>query len=123
MPWKFFKAQASSLAATAMDFSTSLLLNRLGLWYLSANIAGSVAGGITNFLINRKWVFEKGTQRVDVQAVKYILVWTGNMLLNAGGVWVLKNYEILPYVYAKITVALIVGFTYNYIIQKRFVFK
>jgi putative flippase GtrA len=123
MPWKFLKAQASSLAATGMDFSVSILLKQLGLWYLSANIAGSVAGGITNFLVNRKWVFAKGKDSMDVQAVKYILVWTGNMLLNNAGVWVLKNYEILPYVYAKITVALIVGFTYNYIIQKRFVFK
>jgi len=123
MPWKFLKAQASSLVATGVDYSTSLLLNYLGCWYLAANIAGNVAGGITNFLVNRQWVFEKENKAISVQAVKYVLVWVGNMLLNTAGVWVLVNYEILPYVYAKITVALIVGFTYNYIIQKRFVFK
>ncbi|GAA3953162.1 GtrA family protein [Chitinophaga oryziterrae] len=123
MPWKFIKAQASSLAATGVDYSTALLLNYLECWYIAANIAGSVAGGITNFHVNRQWVFEKENKAVSVQAVKYVLVWVGNMLLNTGGVWGLVNYEILPYVYAKITVNLIVGFTYNYIIQKRFVFK
>jgi putative flippase GtrA len=123
MPWKFIKAQASSLAATGVDFLTAILLNYAGCWYLTANIAGNVAGGSTNFLVNRQWVFERENDAISLQAVKYILVWVGNMLLNAGGVWVLVNYEILPYVWAKITVALIIGLTYNYIIQKRFVFK
>jgi putative flippase GtrA len=123
MPRKFLKAQASAVAATGVDYSTSFLLNYLGCWYLAANIAGNVAGGITNFLVNRQWVFGNENKAIRIQAVKYILVWVGNMLLNTGGVWVLVNYEILPYVWAKITVALIIGFTYNYIIQKRFVFK
>jgi putative flippase GtrA len=120
---KFLKAQASSLAATAVDFTLALVLVHFGMWYVMANIAGNVAGGATNFYVNRLWVFEKANQAVVFQATKYILVWGGNMLLNAVGVWTLVNYEILPYVYAKITVALIIGFTYNYIIQKRFVFK
>jgi putative flippase GtrA len=124
MSLKFFKAQASSLAASIVDFSTAIILKELiGVWYIPANIAGNVAGGVTNFIINRFWVFEKRRDAVNLQAVKYILVWGGNMILNAAGVWLLVNYRILPYFWAKLTVALVVGFTYNYMIQKRFVFK
>jgi putative flippase GtrA len=47
----------------------------------------------------------------------------GNMVLNAGGVWLLVNYKLLEYFWAKITVSIVVGITYNYMIQKRFVFK
>lgn len=124
MPLKFFKAQASSLAATIVDFTTAILLTQvIGVWYISANIAGNLAGGLTNFFVNRQWVFEKEKDAVSLQAVKYILVWGGNMVLNAGCVWLLVNYKILDYVWAKIMVAIVIGVTYNYMIQKRFVFK
>lgn len=124
MPLKFLKAQASSLAATIVDFTTAILLTQvIGVWYISANIAGNLAGGLTNFFVNRQWVFEKEKDAVSLQAVKYILVWGGNMVLNAGYVWLLVNYKILDYVWAKIMVAIVIGVTYNYMIQKRFVFK
>jgi putative flippase GtrA len=124
MPLKFLKAQASSLAATLVDYSTAILLKEvLGVWYIPANIAGNIAGGLTNFFVNRNWVFKKEKGPVNLQAVKYILVWGGNMLLNTGGVWLLVNYKILDYVWAKMIVAIVIGFTYNYMIQKRFVFK
>ena len=124
MPLKFLKAQASSLAATIVDFFTAILLTQvIGVWYIAANIAGNVAGGLTNFFVNRQWVFAKEKDAVSLQAVKYILVWGGNMVLNAGCVWLLVNYKILDYVWAKIMVAIVIGVTYNYMIQKRFVFK
>lgn len=124
MAFKFIKAQASSLAATIVDFTTAVFLAQvIGVWYIAANVTGNVAGGVTNFFINRQWVFEKENRSVTLQAVKYILVWGGNMLLNAGGVWLLVNYKLLPYVWAKIGVSIVIGITYNYMIQKRFVFK
>ncbi|SFE01857.1 Putative flippase GtrA (transmembrane translocase of bactoprenol-linked glucose) [Chitinophaga sp. CF118] len=124
MPVKFIKAQASSLAATGVDFLIAILLTQvIGVWYISANITGNVAGGVTNFFVNRQWVFEKRNNAISLQAVKYILVWGGNMILNAVGIWLLVNYKILPYVWAKIIVAVVIGVTYNYMIQKRFVFK
>jgi putative flippase GtrA len=124
MALKFIKAQASSLAATIIDHGTAIFLKEvIGVWFVTANIVGNIAGGVTNFLINRQWVFEKENRSINLQAIKYILVWTGNMILNLIGVWLLVNYKILPYVWAKITVAIVIGATYNYMIQKRFVFK
>lgn len=124
MPWKFLKAQASSIAATGVDFLVVILLSELsGGWSVGANMTGTLAGGITNFLVNRKWVFGKENGTLGWQATKYILVWTGNLLLNAAGVWLLVHYTAWSYIVIKVIVSVILGVGYNYVMQKRFVFK
>ena len=120
----FIKAQAASLAATIADFSiTIILVEWFRCWYLAASVAGTVCGGIINFMLGRKWVFEAGEKGIPKQAVKYLLVWTGNMVLVSGGVYLFTHYGGLNYVLSKVIVSVIVGFTYNYLMQKNFVFK
>lgn len=120
----FVKAQAASLAATIVDFSVFIILTeRLNCWYLAASITGTISGGITNFLLGRVWVFDATQGKVPKQAFKYILVWAGNLLLVSGGVFVVTEYAQLTPLASKIIVSLIVGFTYNYMLQKKFVFK
>lgn len=136
----FLKAQASSLTASAADFIATVILKEVfHIWYLAASILGTVTGGIINFLVNRKWVFETGgvqslasdgevvltdeKNHLSVQATRYLLVWLGNLALNAAGVYLLTHYMGVSYMISKIFVALIVGFTYNYLLQKRFVFS
>ncbi|MFW2476899.1 MAG: GtrA family protein [Sediminibacterium sp.] len=120
----FVKAQAASLAATIVDFTVFILLTTVfSCWYLAASITGTISGGIANFLLGRVWVFEAREGRVPMQAFKYLLVWAGNLLLVTGGVFVVKEYIGLAPLTSKIIVSLIVGFTYNYMLQKKFVFK
>ncbi|MEN9299070.1 MAG: hypothetical protein RLZZ429_1383 [Bacteroidota bacterium] len=120
----FVKAQAASLAATIVDFSVFIILTEwLNCWYLAASITGTISGGITNFLLGRVWVFDATQGKVPKQAFKYILVWAGNLLLVSGGVFVVTEYAQLTPLASKIIVSLIVGFTYNYMLQKKFVFK
>ncbi len=120
----FVKAQAASLAATIVDFTVFILLTTVfNCWYLAASITGTISGGIANFLLGRVWVFEAREGRVPLQAFKYLLVWAGNLLLVTGGVFVVKEYLGLAPLTSKIIVSLIVGFTYNYMLQKKFVFK
>ncbi|MFN3666625.1 MAG: GtrA family protein [Sediminibacterium sp.] len=120
----FVKAQAASLAATIVDFTVFILLTTVfNCWYLAASITGTISGGIANFLLGRVWVFEAREGRVPMQAFKYLLVWAGNLLLVTGGVFVVKEYIGLAPLTSKIIVSLIVGFTYNYMLQKKFVFK
>lgn len=120
----FVKAQAASLAATIVDFSVFIILTEwLNCWYLAASITGTISGGITNFLLGRVWVFDATQGKVPKQAFKYILVWAGNLLLVSGGVFVVTEYARLTPLESKIIVSLIVGFTYNYMLQKKFVFK
>lgn len=121
---KFLKAQLSAFIATAVDFTVTIVLKELAdLWYVLANITGVTSGGITNFLINKDWVFTGSENTVRNQAQRYFLVWSGNFLLNAGGVWAITQAGWLSYIGAKISVSLILTFTYNFFLQKHFVFK
>ena len=138
----FLKAQASSLTASAADFTATVILKEVfHIWYLAASILGTATGGITNFWVNRIWVFETGRvqslastsggevvlrddkNHLSVQAARYLLVWLGNLVLNAAGVYLLTHYMGVSYMISKIFVSVLVGFTYNYLLQKRFVFS
>lgn len=121
---KFLKAQLSSLIATAVDFTITIVLKEVfGLWYVLANVTGVTCGGITNFIINKDWVFTGSEKAVRIQAQRYFLVWSGNFLLNASGVWAITQTGMLSYISAKMVVSFIMAFTYNFFLQKHFVFK
>lgn len=120
----FIKAQAASLTATAVDFALTIVLKEfLAVGYLLASILGTISGGGVNFLMNRSWVFKAKDGRIHFQAAKYILVWLGNLVLVSGGVLVLTRYGCINYIVSKVTTSLLVGVFYNYVLQKRFVFK
>jgi len=120
----FIKAQASAFIASFLDFITTIFLTEvLGCWYLLASIIGTTLGGIANFSISRRWVFETGEKEVPEQIIKYLVVWIGYLLLNALGVFVITHYFNVNYVISKIGISLILGITYNYLLQKGFVFK
>lgn len=120
----FAKAQAASLAATIIDFAVFIILTEVfNCWYLAASITGTISGGVANFLLGRVWVFDATNGKIPRQAFKYFLVWMGNLLLVSGGVFVVKEYVGFTPLLSKIIVSLVVGFTYNYLLQKKFVFK
>ncbi|MFL9485476.1 GtrA family protein [Chitinophagaceae bacterium LWZ2-11] len=122
----FIKAQAASLTASAVDFLiTTVLVKWVGVYYMAATVLGTISGGIVNFIIGRHWVFEGRNKEVKVQSIKYLFVWCGNLLLNAAGVFLFTQYVfgIKYIILSKIIVSVLVGFFYNYFLQKRFVFK
>jgi putative flippase GtrA len=120
----FLKAQTASLIASGADFViTALLVELAGINHLSALIEGTVSGGIINFIINRYWVFNGGQKKTQVQIIRYSLVWTGSLLLNASGFYLLTHFSNFHYLFSKILISLLVGILYNYFLQKRFVFK
>ncbi|RYY35047.1 MAG: GtrA family protein [Sphingobacteriaceae bacterium] len=119
----FVKAQASSLISTIIDFTTTFVCNHFFyLWYVYSNFIGTVAGGVTNFALGRFWVFDARSKNAPKQAVKYILVWLGSLGLNNGGVYLFVDFLHFDKYISKIIVSLVVGFGYNYVMQKKFVF-
>lgn len=121
----FLKAQATSLISTMIDYLVFGLLHEIfGVWYLIANIIGVTSGGVTNFLLGRYWAFSSKEENIEGQALKFFIVWMGNLILNTGFVFGLtemlgnKNAWI-----SKIVVSVIIGIGYNYVLQKFFVFK
>lgn len=120
----FTKAQLASIAATGVDFGiTWLLLHFAGVPIVASGATGTICGGITHFLVSRSWVFNAQDGKWLVQVNRYMLVWIGNFLLNVSGLWLLSHYTGLKDMYAKVITAVTVAVCYNYVLQKRFVFK
>lgn len=99
------------------------LVELLGMWYVYANVIGASLGAVTNFLIGRYWAFQSSADSITGQAGRYAMVSLGSLLLNTLGLYLLTEYSPLNYIWAKIIVALLIAVTYNYLMQKKFVFR
>jgi putative flippase GtrA len=127
----FTKAQLTSLLATGVDFLvTFLLLRWAGLPSAAASgrvtfygATGTLCGGFTHFMISRNWVFNAQEKKWTAQLNRYILVWIGNLALNASGLYLLNRFAGLDPMPAKIITATTVAVFYNFTLQKKFVFK
>jgi putative flippase GtrA len=127
----FTKAQLTSLLATGVDFLvTFLLLHWAGLPSAAASgrvtfygATGTLCGGFTHFMISRNWVFNAQEKKWAAQLNRYMLVWIGNLALNASGIYLLNRFAGLDPMPAKIITATAVAVFYNYTLQKKFVFK
>ena len=121
---RFAKAQAASLAGTAVDFLVTIgCVEALHVWYLPATMLGNVAGGFTNFCLGRYLVFKVTNQNAQLQGFRYFIVWLGSLLLNAAGVYLFTQVVHANYVHSKILVSLLVGIGFNYFLQLHFVFR
>lgn len=120
----FAKAQIASLIASAIDYwCTVIAVEIFGVWYVWASSMGTAVGGLTNFSLGRSWVFKTKEKEACAQIIKYAIVWGGYLLLTTSGVYLLTHYTRLNYIFSKVFVSLIMAISYNYPLQKRFVFK
>ncbi|MBR1401117.1 MAG: GtrA family protein [Prevotella sp.] len=122
--WKFCKAQLSAQVASVFDFAVSLFFAEVvGIWYVYSTFIGALSGGILNCIVNYRWVFNAiGLNKKHV-AIKYFMVWTGSILLNTGGTYLLTEFSKSYFAYSKIVVAVIVGLLWNYTMQNFFVYR
>lgn len=119
----FLKAQLSSFIATAVDFGITIFLVEILQWqYALAVFAGALGGACSNFFVNRFWSFEVSEKSLKTQGLRYVLVWTGSVLLNVSGVYLMANIFKVNYIVSKIVVSIVVGLSFNYLLQKKFVF-
>ncbi|MBB6501615.1 GtrA family protein [Pedobacter cryoconitis] len=119
----FVKAQVASLSASIIDFLTTLVCTQVfHVWYVLGSVIGTTAGGITNFMMGRNWVFGVKEKNINHQIFKYIIVWVGNLLLTTAGVYLVTHYLHVNYILSKILVSCTVGIGYNFLMQKKFVF-
>jgi len=121
---EFLSAQVAAFIGTAVDFGVVIFLTEIiGIWYVVSNAIGATCGAITNFFLGRNWVFSSTKNKISHQAFRYFLVATGSMILNTLGVFLLTEFTALNYIYSKVIVAVIIAFTFNFFLQKYFVFK
>jgi putative flippase GtrA len=121
---QFIKANISSLIASGCDFLITIIVKELfGADPFFASVTGTISGGIINFIIGRYWVFKAHNFNVYQQSRKYFIIWSGNLLLNSLGVYVLLHYAGFNYIPAKLITSIAVAVGYNYPLQKKYVFK
>lgn len=113
---------ASATLATACDFAlVVVLVGWAGLSAPAATLMGCLFGAAVNFVTNRVWAF--GTRDVPiVQAARYVLVSLSSATLNAGLVAALLLLPSVPYTVAWLVVRGLVATTWNYPLQRDYVF-
>lgn len=120
----FIKANSASLVSSFCDYLVAILLKELMLVpAFFASIIGTMSGGVINFFINRHWVFRSYSTSIYFQSKRYFLIWSGNLMLNALGLYLLIDVAGLYYIIAKVVTSVLVAVLYNYPLQKKYVFK
>jgi putative flippase GtrA len=109
---------------SALDYlATIVLVEIMHVWYLTANLTGNILGCSFQFFMNRIWAFKKADGNLRDQATKFMLVFAGNLMLSAMGVYFLTSCCHINYLLSKTLVSVLLGVTYNYYFQKKFVFR
>ncbi len=120
----FLRYNVVAIIATATDFSIFILLsNFTQIWYVTATFASAVCGGIVSFILNRNWAFMSKDGKLSNQALKYILIWNGSIVLNTAGLYLIVETSHIDEVIAKVLVAIVVGVGFNFLMYKYFIFK
>ena len=119
----FFKANIASLIASAFDYGITIVaVHFFSINVVLAGVLGTITGAIVHFIIGRHWVFVAQQSNSTSQAKKYLLIWLGNLALNATGMYVFTKIGV-NYIVTKVGTSILVGWFYNYPLQKGYVFK
>lgn len=120
----YLKAQTASLIATGIDFGVMLLCAEVfHFWYILASVTGSISGACTHFMLGRKWVFDARQGKAPFQMIRYLAVWAGHIILSNVGIYLLTNFVKVYYAASKIIMAVVMGLSYSYLLQRKYVFS
>lgn len=136
----FFELMRSGVAAQTsgwIDFGVSFaMFTWCGIKPFYAAALGAIAGGIANCLINYRFTFRTKQSPWKAVVIKFIIVWFGSLALNSYGTeavyWTLRKWNWLEYIgfkpsgyftAARLIVALLVSFAWNFVLQRYFVYK
>ncbi|MCQ2223367.1 MAG: GtrA family protein [Bacteroidaceae bacterium] len=135
---RIFKAFLTAQVASVVDFVVTVFLSSLlGVYYVIATAIGAFMGGVTNCILNYRWVFPVTSSKKLHIALKYLLVWGMSILLNTYGTYLLTEFlrdsdcvvTLLGthadqvYIVSKVVVAILVAIGWNYQMQRLFVYR
>jgi putative flippase GtrA len=119
----FIRVQAVLILGSLADFAiTILLVSCFHDSYVIANVVGNITGSIAQFILSRNWAFEATEDRVLPQVLKFSLVWAGQILLSAAGIYLFTHYIGWYYLLSKTVTSVLLGVTYTYLLKKHYVF-
>lgn len=124
----FGKAELTASCASVIDFGLAFFLSDIiGIYYGLANALGVISGGITNCILNYRYVFGDSKSKKKSVAWRYFIIWGISWMLNSGGTIALTEFLNahehiqLHYMIPKSIVSLLVAIFVNYPGQKKFV--
>jgi putative flippase GtrA len=116
--------QLASIVSTIVDFGTMMaLVELLSISPVIATAAGASAGALTNFLMNRHWVFRVADGRISRQALRYAMVSLASAGWNTLGEHVAVRVLGVQYLLGRAVVAVAVSLGWNFPLQRGFVFR
>jgi putative flippase GtrA len=120
----FIKAQTVFIAASFADYAVTIFaVELIHAPYLAGNLSGNMVGAFSQFMLCRHWAFHAAAKPVHGQLIKFILVYAGDLALSAAGVYFFAHCLGLHYIFSKLITSACLGLSYNYLLQKQFVFR
>ncbi len=121
----FFRYNISAGTATVCDFLMLIFCTEtLHIYYVISGFFGALTGATVAFFLGRNWTFFNKDGAISAQSMKFLLVFGGSILLNTGGLYLFTDVlEVGHYTFAKMIVAVLVGGTFNFPMQRYFVFR
>lgn len=123
----FAKAQVSAFSGGIVDYLVMIACTELLHIHYTISIAiGGIIGAIVNFSINRYWTFDANQASknpVGNQLIKFIFVVAGSITLKSSGTYLFTNSLHIDYKISRIAVDIIVSLSFNYVLQKYWVFR
>lgn len=118
------RSQVAAAAATGVDFGLLfVLVEAFHFWYVLATALGALAGGVTNFFMNRHWSFLAAHQAASRQMWRYSLVSAASLGLNTLGVYAMTESLHIHYGFSVIAVSTFVGLAFNFPLHRHYVFR
>jgi putative flippase GtrA len=122
--WQWIRHHTAGLIATAADYLTMVACVELaGIRPVPATALAAMVGGITNFIINRRFTYHAAQLPVGGQVWRFALVSGGSLGLNTAGEALFHNVLGVQYMLARVIVSTLVSNGWNYPMLKYFVFK
>ncbi len=123
----FAKAQLSAFSGGIVDYLVMIFCTEvLHIHYTISIAIGGIIGAVVNFSVNRYWTFKSNNANqspVGKQLLKFIFVVAGSIGLKSGGTYLMSTGLHLDYKISRIIVDIVVSLSFNYVLQKYWVFK
>ena len=81
----FARHQTGALIVTALDFGVMSACVRLFGWSaVTGTVLGAFTGGVTNFVLGRRWIFASTSGDARAQALRYASVSIASFFTSSG---------------------------------------
>ncbi|MFY0599362.1 MAG: GtrA family protein [Cyclobacteriaceae bacterium] len=113
---------AGGISAILETIMLVVLVEKVGLEYLTSNAIAFIFTNIFNYLLSRYWVFESSYEKYGEEIILFYIIVGVGLLINQFIMFVLVEHIMLDYKLSKL-VAIAVTVLWNYFGKKKLVFK